>query len=199
MSETVDDLLRSLKVTAGSRFNASKRLEHIDRRMTLLTSFTSAYLILLSIIPTMMALPDSAERFVTVFAVGLAVLLLAASVSSYANGYAVKAEQYHRSALEIQEIRRELRFLGDDVDQSVFLELSRRYNSTLQKYSINHSDVDFYRYQLEYSRDYQLGSLEGARKRLNVYFAYTYPTLALTLITGGIAVFGYVISRLPAL
>ncbi|MDH2327841.1 SLATT domain-containing protein [Cereibacter sp. SYSU M97828] len=184
MSETIDDLLRSLKVTAGSRFNAAKRLSHIDKWMTTLTSFASAYLILLAVGPSLLSLPGRYEPWVDMFTVAISVLLLASSVSSYSAGYAVKAEQHHRSALEIQELRRELRFIGESVGTDQLIRISQSYNAILQKYSINHDDADFFRFQLEYPDIYQLNWFDRLRKTCTVISAVHYPAAALVIITG---------------
>lgn len=148
MAEDVDDFLRSLKVTAGSRFNAAKRLENIDRRMTLLSSFTSAYIILLSVGPSLIGVGPEVQPTVNMFSTALAVLLLASTVLSYASNHAVLAELHHRSALEIQEIRRRLRFTECQGPNEQIRALSDEYSRILAKYSINHIDADFYRYQI---------------------------------------------------
>lgn len=195
MSETVQDFLRSLKVTAGSRFNAAKRMEHVDKRMTVLTSFSSAYLILISVLPAIITISPEAKAALTFFSISLSVILLASSVSSYARAYGVKAEQYHRSALEIQELRRELRFMGEKITRTEFENLSHRYNSILQKYSLNHSDVDFYCYQVEYPKDYQLGFYDKAVKKFRIFLSYSYPTLALIFISFLVFLFLYAITQ----
>ena len=53
-----DKLLHGLKSTSASRFNAAKRLAAKDRALTRLTAFTSAYLIILTVLPYFMKLPQ---------------------------------------------------------------------------------------------------------------------------------------------
>ncbi|NNH57532.1 SLATT domain-containing protein [Rhizobium laguerreae] len=189
MSDTITDFNRSLKATAGARFKAAKRLEHIDKRMTALTSFSSAYLILLSVGPSLMGASAVSQPITNLFSTALSVLLLASSVLSYASGHAVRSEQYRRSALEIQEIRRELRFAGDNVTQELFSTLSHRYDAVLQKYSINHDDVDFYRYQLQYPKEYIMNRFDRFEKSAKVFMAYSYPAMILLLLTGAVFLF----------
>lgn len=100
----------------------------------------------------------------------------------YASNHAVKAELFHRSALEIQELKRELQFTAQRMDEEKFNAISKRYNEILKRYSLNHEDVDFYRQQLEYPTDYPLGRFERFRKRCSVCVAYTYPSIILFLI-----------------
>lgn len=182
MDETIRDMLRSLKATAGSRFNASKRLSHVDRRLTALTAFTSAFIIALTIFPKFVEVSHAGQSWLEMTTIAFSILLLASSVLQYASNHAVKAELFHRSALEIQELKRELQFAAHRMDEEKFNSISKRYNDILQRYSLNHEDVDFYRQQLEYPSDYPLGSLERMWKRCSVCVAYAYPSIILFLI-----------------
>ncbi|MGX9988771.1 hypothetical protein ACS4RR_005965 [Rhizobium sp. Z1P35] len=94
-----------------------------------------------------------------------------------------------RGSLEIQEIRRELRFAGDNVTQELFSTLSHRYDAVLQKYSINHDDVDFYRYQLQYPKEYIMNRFDRFEKSAKVFMAYSYPAMILLLLTGAVFLF----------
>lgn len=179
MDDTVKGLLRSLKATAGSRFNASKRLSHVDSRLTALTAFTSAFIIALTVFPKFVAVPDTSRGWLEMATIAFSILLLAASVLQYASNHAVKAELFHRSALEIQELKRELQFKATRVTEGEFNEISKKYNEILKRYSLNHDDVDFYRQQLEYPKDYSVQWLDRECKRIKVFVAYSYPTIIL--------------------
>lgn len=179
MNETTKDFLRSLKATAGSRFNASKRLSHVDTRLTALTAFTSAFIIALTILPKFVELPRTGQNWLEVMTIALSILVLASSVLQYAGNNAVKAELFHRSALEIQELKRELQFKADNIDEEQFNAISKKYNEVLHRYSLNHDDVDFYRQQIEYPKDFPIGLLERIQKRIQVWNAYNYPSIIL--------------------
>jgi hypothetical protein len=151
INDQVDALMHLLKVTAGSRFNAAKRLEGRDKRLTRLTAFTSAYVIALTVLPYFMKLhPDVADNF-NLITIAFSIIILVSSLLQYSNGDVVNAEQHHRSALEISELRREMRFGFEDSPMNgVKLKaFSDRYSAILQKYSINHDDIDYLKYQLE--------------------------------------------------
>lgn len=154
MSETVQELLRSMKITAGSRFNACKRLESLDRRLTAFTAMSSAFVIGLTILPYFVSLPKEVSDYLNLATVVLSVVVLVSSLLQYSSSNTVKAEQYHRSALEINELRRELKFQEPTISDEDFLKISREYSAVLQKYSINHEDIDFFRYQLERLEDF---------------------------------------------
>lgn len=195
MNEPTKDLLRSLKTTAGARFNAAKRVSFVDTRLTALTAFSSSLVLALTVYPTFIKLSSSAQSWVGLTTVALSVLLLVSSLLQYSCKHAVNAELFHRSALDIQELKRELQYKADIVDEATFTNVSKRYNEILQRYSLNHDDVDFYRQQLEYPDEFPMARLERLRKSVKVSFAYHYPSFILVfvaLMTLGIAFVAFV-------
>lgn len=182
MDDTTKGLLRSLKATAGSRFNASKRLSHVDKRLTALTAFTSAFIIALTIFPKFVILSKTGQNWVELTTVAFSILLLASSVLQYASNHAVKSELFHRSALEIQELKRELQFRAGSLNEEQFLDISRRYNEILKRYSLNHDDVDFFRQQIEYPKDFEVGIVSRFIKRCQIWVAYSYPSTILAVV-----------------
>lgn len=179
MENAITELLKSLRATAGSRFNASKRLSHVDRRLTALTAFTSAFIIALTVFPKFIEVTPKAGAWIELMTIALSILLLASSVLQYASNHAVKSELFHRSALDIQELKRQLQFRADTIDQADFLKISASYNDVLQKFSLNHDDVDFFRYQLENKKLYDIGWCERLSKKGQIKVAYGYPSIFL--------------------
>ena len=144
-----EKLLHGLKSTSASRFNAAKRLTAKDRALTRLTAFTSAYLIILTALPYFMKLPQEVTDNLGLLTVVFSIIVLVSSLLQYSSGDVVSAEQHHRAGLEISEIARELAIRLAVIQDAELLAMASRYNATLQKYSINHDDVDFLRYQME--------------------------------------------------
>jgi len=153
MDDAADHLVKALKETAGSRFIAAKRLEEHDKRLTRLTAFTSAYIIALTILPYFIKLSPQVADVSNLITVAFALVILVASLLQYSSGDMVSAEQHHRSALEINEIRR-LLLAQQTLTQDVLVDFTNRYNAVLQKYSVNHDDLDYRRFQLERSNEY---------------------------------------------
>jgi hypothetical protein len=149
-----EKLLHSLKSTAGARFNAAKRLGAKDRALTRLTAFTSAYLIVLTVLPYFIKVPQAVTDNLNLLTVVFSIVILVSSLLQYSSGDVVSAEQHHRAGLEMSEIARELTIKLEVVQDPELLSLTGRYNATLQKYSINHEDVDFQRYQVENPEKY---------------------------------------------
>lgn len=153
MNDALDRLMKSLKETAGSRFIAAQRLEDHDKRLTRLTAFTSAYIIALTILPYFVKLLPHVTDAYNLITVGFALVILVSSLLQYSSGDVVNAEQHHRSALEINEIRR-LLLASQNVTPEVIVDFTNRYNAVLQKYSVNHDELDYKKLQLERSNEY---------------------------------------------
>jgi hypothetical protein len=149
-----EKLLHSLKSTSASRFNASKRLAAKDRALTRVTAFTSAYLIILTALPYFMKLPQEVTDNLNLLTVVFSIIVLVSSLLQYSSGDVVSAEQHHRAGLEMSEIERELSIKLPVIQETELLKMTGGYNATLQKYSINHDDVDFARYQMENPEKY---------------------------------------------
>ena len=98
-----DELLKMLKVTAGCRFIAAKRLANHDKKLTRVTALASSYVIGLTILPYFMKLSMQIADLYNLVTVGLSIVILVSSLLQYSNGDVVNAEQHHRSALEINE------------------------------------------------------------------------------------------------
>jgi len=107
----------------------------------------------LSILPYFVKLPSGLQDKYNLITVVASILILTSSLLQYANRDAVKAEQHHRCALEINEIRR-LLFIEDITIKEVVVEYTSRYQAVLQKYSINHDALNYQRYQMERPEDY---------------------------------------------
>jgi hypothetical protein len=80
----------------------------------------------------------------------LSIIILVSALLHNASRDAVNAEQLHRSALEINELYRRLMGQPD----TNFGELANQYNMVLQKYSVNHDEIDYLLYQLQRPEEY---------------------------------------------
>lgn len=144
-----DKLLKSFKSTSGSRFNAAKRLENHDRRLTRLTAFASAYVIVLTIFPYFFKLTSGVADLYNFVTVVFSIVILVSSLLQYSSNNIVNAEQHHRSGLEINELQRQLLLLGDSPKAEELSEFTTKYSAILQKYSVNHDTVDHRQFLLD--------------------------------------------------
>lgn len=151
----LDKLLWDLKVTAGCRFNAAARLGRRDKRSNVLVSVYSALLICVSIATFALPLGSATIRYASFAGIVASILLLVMSMRNFAHQFAVDAEQMHRCALEINELRRVVASLPREQAERDLPEYVRTYNLILQKWSINHSEEDFLRYKYKHKWEFQ--------------------------------------------
>lgn len=148
-----DQMTREMGVTKGCRFNAAKRLETLEKRRTITIAGASIFVIVLSLIPAMVPVPQLLSNLLTLITVGFSIIILVASILQSANSDSVKADQLHRCSLDINAIRQELR-TAENLDGEILKLFSKRYQDVLQRYSVNHDDIDYEKYKLDHPDDY---------------------------------------------
>jgi hypothetical protein len=142
-----EKILCDLKVTAGARFNAAERLAKKEKSSSRLVSVYSAVLICVSIATFALPLDSNVIRYVSFGGIVASILLLVASMRSSSHQYGIEAEQMHRCALELNELRRVMLAQKESaagVKLGAFVE---RQNAILQKWSINHTTEDYLKYK----------------------------------------------------
>lgn len=197
----VNRLATTVNTTAECRFIAAARLERRDLRMTQLTSFTSAYLIVLTVLPYFLRLPELVEDHVNLLSVGLSIVILVSSLSQYARGDVVKAEQHHRCGLELKQLHRQITST-QKMSEEEFRSLSAEYSSIMGKFGSNHEVVDYRAFEL--SRKSELNWVTFPRALnswVQVFFANESPRIALlgsTAVTLGVIFIYALPAQLPA-
>lgn len=187
MDNETEKLASSMKSTAASRFNASKRLKRLDVRLTALAAFTAALVILLSVAPFIWEISERGNQLIAALTVGLSLTMLAASLLQFASAFGVDAELHHRSALQIQALRRAMVASAKAENWSLdsYLEFSKRYSDVLELYALNHDDIDFARYRLENAEEFPTGRLSRSWMAVNIWMGSYYPTVVLFVVVGG--------------
>jgi conflict system pore-forming effector with SLATT domain len=165
-TDAVENLLHSLKYTAASRFNAAKRLENRDKTITFLITLISIYIVSITLMPYFFKFPSDVSAVLNFITVILSVSILVASLLHRSNNDSMNSEQHHRSALETNELRREIMAQKETMSLERFIKFSIQYNSILQKYSVNHDDVDYLKATLERPEEF---SGQGKTRRGLLY------------------------------
>jgi hypothetical protein len=154
LAEGFRDLSTNLKSTAGARFNAARRLEARDRSLTRLTALTSAYVVVLTVLPYFRSLPPEVADWINLFVVACTIVILISSLLQYSSSDVLNAEQHHRSALEIAELRRQMKLQSATMTPRSLQAFADKYSAILQKYSINHDDIDFQKFKADRASDF---------------------------------------------
>lgn len=183
-AEQIDDLMSNMRSTAGSRFAAAKRLEHRDRSLTRLTAFASGYIIILTVLPYILRTNPGLTDKINLATVAIAVVILVSSLLQYSSGDILRAEQFHRSALELKELRREIKARRATMNANEFLEDSAKYSRILEKYAVNHDDIDYLRYQLENAHSFGFDRWKVRFGWMKLRIANSRPFIALLVVTG---------------
>ncbi len=191
MDARVSDLLRDLKVTSGCRFISANRLRRRDSRTAILIAVASVIVIALTVLPFIYKLTSGVSSDLSVATLVMSLVILAASLLQYSSGDAATAEQHHRCGLEVRELRRRLRDQAETIENAALGEITHAYNAVLQKYSINHDEIDFRQYQIEHPSEF---ALSGARRfAISVQLLVAGRAAYMLMIAAKAVVFGWLI------
>jgi hypothetical protein len=152
-------LLRELKATKGSRFNAAQRLGRRDKLLNRMIAFISGCVIVVTLLPVYFHVGETATSAVSFFTIAFSIFILAMSLIQYSNSDPVRAEQHHRCGLELNSLRRELRSTRITAEDEL-IPFARRFDDILGRYSINHEGIDFERYKREHPDEYPVDARE---------------------------------------
>lgn len=176
-------LLKGIGETARSRFAAAKRLGARDQKYARLTSFASAFVIVLTVLPYFFPREKVWVDVVNLLCIGMALIILVSSMLQYSRVDGVSAEQHHRCGLELNELRRELIGCKRPLGSSEYLSFTKRYGEILQKYSLNHDDIDYLAVKIDRPHEYPWINRPAVFfSRLKIGFGKSYPDMFLAVI-----------------
>lgn len=176
-----------MKVTKGCRFNASERLIRRDRIVNRVTSLVSVCIIVVSLLPLYFHLDATWAAVLNFAIIAFSIFILATSLLQYSNADPVRAERYHRCALEINSIRRALR-ATDPITAEALSKFGAAYDDVLRRYDSNHEPIDFEQYKIEHPHEYpnsdQRADREKFRRELISEFWVKSVGIGIVIITG---------------
>jgi hypothetical protein len=139
LEEARRQLLREMKQTKGSRFNAANRLEQRDRSRTKLMAYASASVIIVTLLPAFVPLPSFLNSLFNLITVAFSLVILAATLLQSSDADPVKANELHHCAIEVNSQLRGLRS-ETALTEEKLKSYSVEYSTTLARYSVNHED-----------------------------------------------------------
>lgn len=169
-----EELNFKLWVTKGARFCADKRLLRLHTLSALATSFLSAYLIIVSLMPLYVTsistkFPTNALPLLTT---GISILLLVYTVIESSKDFKLRAHCFHQCALKISRLYNELRQLKGEPDQKAKKEglrsISNRYDEVLEDYE-NHEAIDYDIFQTQKPEYFHLTRLRVWWRHIRYY------------------------------
>lgn len=149
----MQDYLGSLRTdawrTAGSRYNASRRLRRRETFSAVSLAFFSAMSVAVAFLQRIYATPASPlDSYLTALSACLGIFLLAISLMEWGAGNGAKAETLHRNAEELNEFQRRIKlrlaqvkagqtFAWADVER-----LREDYEAVKSRCPYNHAPID---------------------------------------------------------
>ena len=135
--------------TRGARFVAHANYLKQNKSSSFTIAILSAYVIVMSLFfisPSLSSKIDNGDLSLITLAASLLTLIFSQIESS--KDYKLKAEKLHQNAMELSDIYHEIQALllsDDDLNDRYKLaqEISKRYNSIIQKCDENHNDYDY--------------------------------------------------------
>lgn len=187
VNRPTNDFSRMLALVAAARLNAAQRLLELDSRITLLNASMVFFIIALTITPKFVEMPFAHRNGFEFITIVLAILLLAFILLQYSANNALRAEQFHRSALEIQDMQRQVNFKGFNVSEREFQDLSKRFDEVLQRYSLKHDPIDYLRARFEQTDEFIASPFAARFVQCRIWLASGYPLLLTVLIAVAVA------------
>lgn len=139
-----EQLLKEMKRAKGCRFNASKRLERRDAKRTSIVAWASVGVIIITLLPVFLPVSDWFKSLLSLSTIAMSLAVLAFSLLQAQSNDPVKADQFHKCATEINELRRQIRHA--EINRESLIVYSKEYDAILRRYSINHDEIDYHNY-----------------------------------------------------
>lgn len=152
-----DELYRKVRITAGARFNACRRLTWHDQVTQWSVALASVALIVVPLLQVVGATTGVSSQLLTALQIILAMFVLVFSLLLSRNNHAVRADRMHRCGLELKRLLRQLQsYRGRDVDDTTYATFSQSYDDILNQHE-NHASSDYERYLLYCREEYYPG------------------------------------------
>ena len=154
-SETPGEhLLRALRVTTSARFSAGHRLKRHETFSLWSISFSSLFLIVISLLRPFGIPLRYSNAIVDLSQVVASAVILVVSLLVNGSKFAERAEKMHRCGLELNALTREVELaLQDTTSGESVTDLQHRYDEMLSKYE-NHSNIDYKMAQIRRAPEY---------------------------------------------
>lgn len=148
-----ETLYTKLWKTKGARFLAHKRLESLNRYSTYSISLNSIYVIILSLLSLQQFqyLSNFTSDHLSLLTLFLSVLIIVTSIIENSKNYSVNAELHHQCGKELNMIYEKLiqiknNYDSNSDDKEEINKLGIKYQEIIDKYSVNHSTLDYQKF-----------------------------------------------------
>jgi hypothetical protein len=167
MEHIFDNLIGKIWTTRGCRFQANKRLNQINNWSTWTVNILTVYIISLSILSLNppVSYDFLSDKVTSIFMICLSILILLISILENSKNYKIRADIMHRCAKELSGIYSELCLIKDGVITTEINErlitANKDYQSIINKYDENHTDLDYEKFIAVNSKDFGLTQFQS--------------------------------------
>jgi len=186
------ELYRKIWITRGTRFNSHKRLMSRHNWSLASIAFSSAYVLIISIIGYIpLATIDSQRKdVITLSAIVLSLFILVLSLLEASKNYQIKAKDFHDCARKMSPLYGELRKIlaleehniAETKISSRLAEIQIQYDTILDQCQDNHDAVDFDVFQSQHYRDFNINTYSRVLIQIRSWFCTFLPYLVIIII-----------------
>jgi hypothetical protein len=146
------DLMWRVKVTSGSRFNASKRLGFLESNISVLSAVASVAVIFLSVVSASVKTGEVLGITLALSTILASIAILVTSLFQYALKDGVNPERMQACGLKLSELRYQIRY-SEVASREQLLAFMNEYNRILAQYP-NHDESDYQRHRDEHPDEF---------------------------------------------
>lgn len=144
----IDDLITTVEKTKRARFNASKRMKRSKVASTTAVAMFSTYIIAINL---MVFLDEFAmiEKYITILTIVLSTLALVFSLLINLLQYESRENNFHACGEELGCLCQRLQLEKEmqiNISKEKLDSYINKYHEIIGKYNLNHSEIDYIRY-----------------------------------------------------
>ena len=183
-SSFTDQLDLKIWRTKGARFNAYRRLGKKKNILTYVTSLSSVHLTVIATIQlsSLIPLQQNQSTLLNLTTIAISLVILVYGLIEGGKDYGLKSEKYHMCGLDLDKIYNKLQLAKDRNNNDLIESISIEYGEILEKYSLNHQDVDDHYFQLSHKNSFQKFNSCNPYDKLKVWFFYKWLDVFLAAI-----------------
>ncbi len=167
----------TLSITAGCRFEASRRLDKKDGVSAVTISTLSLYAISFSLAPYFIDVElVKSLSFLPFVSVIISIFIIILTLLEASKKYSVRAEMMHQCGKALNELHYELDYLINtgNINETRFHQIKESYDKVIKNFPENHEQLDFHYYRVTHPRRFfKKRNVSKQTSNKNKYFLFS--------------------------
>ena len=142
----IQELKRRASITRDVRFQTSRRLSRRNKFSYLVIATHSLLIIILSLLPNIFVFSLAGHQALLALSIINSVFVIITTFSEASENYALRAQQFHKSATKISKICNKISYMlnkNSRIDAQIESDLEKEYHDTLDDYPFTHYKLDY--------------------------------------------------------